>query len=122
MAVKLMLSPRAVEKHINAIFAKLGLAGDPGAARYPPEVEAAVYFCCLEVLQNAAKYAGDAATAHIGMADRVAVIGGNLHIGALSRAPASPSPSSDDEDLGPETKPPDLGLYRGAGDGDRTRV
>jgi signal transduction histidine kinase len=27
-------------------------------ARYPQEVEAAVYFCCLEALQNVAKYAG----------------------------------------------------------------
>ena len=26
--------------------------------RYPQEVEAAVYFCCLEALQNVAKYAG----------------------------------------------------------------
>jgi signal transduction histidine kinase len=26
--------------------------------RYPQEVEAAVYFCCLEALQNATKYAG----------------------------------------------------------------
>jgi signal transduction histidine kinase len=30
-------------------------------ARYAPEVEAAVYFCCLEGLQNAAKYAGESA-------------------------------------------------------------
>ena len=29
--------------------------------RYPPEVEATVYFCCLEGLQNAAKHAGDGA-------------------------------------------------------------
>jgi len=28
-----------------------------GVGRYPPEVEAAVYFCCLEALQNAAKHA-----------------------------------------------------------------
>lgn len=28
-----------------------------GIDRYPPEVEAAVYFCCLEALQNAAKHA-----------------------------------------------------------------
>jgi signal transduction histidine kinase len=28
-----------------------------GAGRYPPEVEAAVYFCSLEALQNVAKYA-----------------------------------------------------------------
>lgn len=31
-----------------------------GIGRYPQAVEAAVYFCCLEALQNAAKYAGDA--------------------------------------------------------------
>jgi signal transduction histidine kinase len=26
--------------------------------RYPPQVEATVYFCCAEALQNAAKHAG----------------------------------------------------------------
>jgi signal transduction histidine kinase len=31
-----------------------------GIGRYPQEVEAAAYFCCLEALQNAAKYAGGA--------------------------------------------------------------
>lgn len=30
-----------------------------GIGRYPQAVEAAVYFCCLEALQNAAKHAGD---------------------------------------------------------------
>jgi signal transduction histidine kinase len=29
-----------------------------GVGRYPREAEAAVYFCCLEALQNAAKHAG----------------------------------------------------------------
>ncbi len=29
-----------------------------GIGRYPREAEAAVYFCCLEALQNVAKYAG----------------------------------------------------------------
>jgi len=29
-----------------------------GVERYPQEVEAAVYFCCLEALQNVQKYAG----------------------------------------------------------------
>jgi signal transduction histidine kinase len=33
--------------------------------RYDPEVEATVYFCCLEALQNAAKHAGDSARATI---------------------------------------------------------
>ena len=28
-----------------------------GVGRYPQEIEAAVYFCCLEAVQNAAKYA-----------------------------------------------------------------
>jgi signal transduction histidine kinase len=32
-----------------------------GIGRYPAEQEAAVYFCCLEAMQNAAKYAGPAA-------------------------------------------------------------
>jgi signal transduction histidine kinase len=33
-----------------------------GIRRYPQDVEAAVYFCCLEALQNAMKHAGPAAT------------------------------------------------------------
>lgn len=34
-----------------------------GVGRYAPEVEAAVYFCCLEALQNAAKHAAGARVA-----------------------------------------------------------
>lgn len=30
-----------------------------GIDRYPPETEAAVYFCCLEAMQNAGKHAGE---------------------------------------------------------------
>jgi signal transduction histidine kinase len=33
--------------------------------RYGPDIEAAVYFCCLEALQNAGKYAGAGATATV---------------------------------------------------------
>ncbi len=40
-----------------------------GIGRYPQEVEAAVYFCCLEALQNVAKYA-NASTARVRLADR----------------------------------------------------
>ena len=36
-----------------------------GAGRVPREIETAVYFCCLEALQNASKYAGDSARATI---------------------------------------------------------
>ena len=34
-------------------------------ARYPADTEAAVYFCCLETLQNVAKHAGRDATATV---------------------------------------------------------
>ena len=40
-----------------------------GIARYPTEVETAVYFCCLEALQNAAKHAGRGAHARVTLAD-----------------------------------------------------
>ncbi len=36
-----------------------------GVGRYPQAVEAAVYFCCLEALQNAGKHAGEGATATV---------------------------------------------------------
>ncbi|HEX2738443.1 MAG TPA: ATP-binding protein, partial [Acidimicrobiia bacterium] len=36
-----------------------------GIGRYPQAVEAAVYFCCLEALQNAGKHAGEHAHATV---------------------------------------------------------
>ncbi len=51
----------------EALSAAAGRAALPtgveadGIGRYPQLVEAAVYFCCLEALQNAAKHAGDGA-------------------------------------------------------------
>ncbi len=47
-----------------------------GAGRYGRELEAAVYFCCLEALQNAAKHAGDGAHVVVALAER----GGLLHV------------------------------------------
>lgn len=41
-----------------------------GAGRYPPELEGAVYFCCVEALQNAAKYAGDGVRAHVSVTEK----------------------------------------------------
>ena len=33
--------------------------------RYPADIEAAVYFCCLEAMQNACKHAGEGATVRL---------------------------------------------------------
>ena len=46
-----------------------------GVGRYAQELEAAVYFCCLEALQNAAKHAGDEAQ---GASVRLSQIDGHL--------------------------------------------
>jgi signal transduction histidine kinase len=40
-----------------------------GLGRYLPELEAAIYFCCLEALQNSAKYAGEGARATVSLAE-----------------------------------------------------
>jgi len=40
-----------------------------GLARYEPDIEATIYFCCLEALQNAAKYAGQGASATVHVLD-----------------------------------------------------
>jgi signal transduction histidine kinase len=37
--------------------------------RYPEEIEVAVYFCCLEALQNVIKHAGSNASASIGLSE-----------------------------------------------------
>ena len=55
----------------EALSAAAGRAAIPtgveadGIGRYPEQIEAAVYFCCLEALQNAAKHAGEGAEAMI---------------------------------------------------------
>ncbi len=41
-----------------------------GTGRHPAEVERAVYFCCLEALQNAAKHAGGEAKAIVRVVER----------------------------------------------------
>jgi signal transduction histidine kinase len=41
-----------------------------GTGRYSSDLEAAVYFCCVEALQNAAKHAGDSATVRVEVAER----------------------------------------------------
>jgi signal transduction histidine kinase len=39
------------------------------AGRYPEEIETAAYFCCLEAMQNAGKYAGEGATITVRITD-----------------------------------------------------
>ncbi len=41
----------------------------PGIVRYPEEVEIAVYFCCLEAIQNVVKHAGPDATAMVTLSE-----------------------------------------------------
>jgi signal transduction histidine kinase len=47
----------------SASRAALPTSTDIVVERHDPEVEAAVYFCCMEALQNAGKHAGDSASA-----------------------------------------------------------
>ncbi len=42
----------------------------PGIGRHEPEVEAAVYFTCMEALQNAVKHAGNEATVTVQLRER----------------------------------------------------
>jgi signal transduction histidine kinase len=57
-----------------AIRAQAGKAPVPvevstdGIGRYPPEIETAIYFCCVEALHNAARHA-PGSTTQIGLAD-----------------------------------------------------
>ena len=54
---------RSGPRHVEVTGRRIG--------RYPPEIESAVYYCCLEALQNATKHAGPAAhiAAHLSAKD-----------------------------------------------------
>jgi signal transduction histidine kinase len=63
-----LLMDRGLSEALSAAAARAALptalvADDIG--RYTPAIEAAVYFCCLEALQNAAKHAGEGSEARI---------------------------------------------------------
>jgi signal transduction histidine kinase len=63
-----LLMDRGLPEALSAAAGRSALPTDvqaEGIGRYPQAVEAAVYFCCLEALQNAAKHAGDGAGATI---------------------------------------------------------
>jgi signal transduction histidine kinase len=101
--------PAALEGQARKAAVPVTIVAD-GVGRYPQDVEAAVYFSCLEALQNVAKYAeASSATIHLssldglvfeirddgvgfdtsttplgsglqGIADRVAAIGGTIEV------------------------------------------
>ena len=63
-----LLVDRGLVEALNAAAGRAALPTDveaEGVGRYPPNVEAAVYFCCLEALQNAGKHAGEGASATV---------------------------------------------------------
>jgi signal transduction histidine kinase len=59
----------ALGQAVNRVAIPATLECD-GVGHYPREIEAAVYFCCLEALQNSAKHAGEAARARVTLAAR----------------------------------------------------
>ncbi len=60
-----LLVDRGLREALSAAGGRAALPTDvsaEGIGRYTPEIEAAVYFCCLEAMQNAGKHAGDDST------------------------------------------------------------
>jgi signal transduction histidine kinase len=63
-----LLADRGIEEALRGAAGRAALPTQVEAAglrRYSPEMEAAVYFCCLEALQNAGKHAGPGANATV---------------------------------------------------------
>jgi signal transduction histidine kinase len=63
-----LLMDRGLVEALRAAAGRAALPTDVEAedlGRFSPDVEAAVYFCCLEALQNAGKHAGEGATAMV---------------------------------------------------------
>ena len=63
-----LLVDRGIEEALRSAAGRAALpttVDAEGLARFTPEQEAAVYFCCMEALQNAGKHAGEGATATV---------------------------------------------------------
>jgi signal transduction histidine kinase len=86
--------PAALEGHARKVHVPVTVEAD-GLGRYPQEVEAAVYFCCLEALQNIVKYA-DALHVSVNL---------SMEAGQLSF-----SVTDDGKGFDPASKPPGSGL------------
>jgi signal transduction histidine kinase len=86
--------PAALEGHARKVHLPVTVETD-GLGRYPQEVEAAVYFCCLEALQNIAKYA-DASHVSVNLSTEA----GQLNFTVID----------DGKGFDPGSKPPGSGL------------
>ena len=67
-----LLADRGLAEALRGVSRRLPVEARLSAAeigRYPPEVESAVYFCCLEAVQNATKHAADASLVEITLSD-----------------------------------------------------
>ncbi len=67
-----LLRERGLGEALRAVANRSPLplrVGVDGVGRYPVEIEAAVYFCCLEAIQNAGKYAGADASIDLRVAE-----------------------------------------------------
>ena len=67
-----LLADRGLAEALRGVAQRLPLAARLTAAdigRYPSAVESAVYFCCLEAVQNATKHAPDASLVAISLSD-----------------------------------------------------
>ncbi|HET6965402.1 MAG TPA: histidine kinase [Acidimicrobiales bacterium] len=63
-----LLVDRGIEEALNSAAGRAALPTEVqagGLPRFSPDQEAAVYFCCMEALQNSGKYAGEGATASV---------------------------------------------------------
>src|SRR5215472_7416667 len=63
-----LLSDGGLGEALSAVCRRASMAAQLDSVnlrRYPPEIEAAVYFSCLEALQNTAKHAGEGASATV---------------------------------------------------------
>ncbi len=68
-----LLIDRGIEEALRSAAGRAAIPTDveaEGLGRYSPEEEAAVYFCCVEALQNAGKHAGDGASAIVRVHER----------------------------------------------------
>jgi signal transduction histidine kinase len=72
-----LLLDRGLDEALRAVASRATIGARVEASaigRYPPQVEATIYFCCVEALQNAAKHAGPAARATVHIVEEEGVL------------------------------------------------